>query len=92
MVEVFVLKKRQRTRKKLNEVLNSSQLEDEWSSCTEKVTTEETKELKLFKIYVDDIVSAVKGNPLDYLEYANSLHDNFQFTLETPNASGDRYS
>ena len=31
----------------------------------------------------------VKGNPLDYLEYANSLHKNLQFTLQTPNGSGD---
>ena len=30
-----------------------------------------------------------KGNPLDYLEYRNSLHKNLQFTLETPNGSGD---
>ena len=31
----------------------------------------------------------VKRNPLDYLEYANSLRKNLQFTLETPNGSGD---
>ena len=31
----------------------------------------------------------VKGNPLDYLEYASSLHKNLQFTLETTNGSGD---
>ena len=30
----------------------------------------------------------VKGNPLDYLEYANSLHKNLQFTIQTPNGSG----
>ena len=46
-------------------------------------------ELKLFKGYLDDIVCTVKGNPLDYLEYANSLHKNLQYTLETPNGSGD---
>ena len=34
-------------------------------------------------------VCTVKENPLDYLEYANSLHKNLQFTLETPNYSGD---
>ena len=45
--------------------------------------------MKLFKRYVDDIVCTVKGNPLDYLEYAYSLHKNLQFTLETPNGSGD---
>ena len=46
-------------------------------------------ELKLFKRYVDDIVCTVKRNPLDYFEYATSLHKNLQFTLETPNGSGD---
>ena len=50
---------------------------------------EDTIELKLFKRYVDDIVCTVKGSPLDYLEYANSLHKNLQFTLEPPNGRGD---
>ena len=59
------------------------------SYCTEKGSKEDTVVLKLFKRYVDDIVCTVKGNPLDYLEYANSLHKNLQFTLETPNGSGD---
>ena len=59
------------------------------SYCAEKGRKEDTLELKLFKVYVDDIVCTVKGNPLDYLEYANSLHKNLQFTLETPNGSGD---
>ena len=58
------------------------------SYCAEK-GKEDTLELKLFKRYVDDIVCTVKGNPLNYLEYANSLHENLQFTLETPNGSGD---
>ena len=49
----------------------------------------DTLELKSFKRYVDDIVCTVKENPLDYLEYANSLHKNLQFTLETPNGNGD---
>ena len=31
----------------------------------------------------------VKGNPLDYLEVANSLHKNLKLILETPNGSGD---
>ena len=57
--------------------------------CAEKGTKEETHEKKLFKRYVDDIVCTVKGNPLDYLEYAISLHKNLQFTLETPDDSGD---
>ena len=59
------------------------------SYCAEKGRKEDTLELKLFKRYVDDIVCTVKGNPLDYLEYANSLHKNLQFILETPNGSGD---
>ena len=59
------------------------------SYCTEKGRKEDTLELKLFKRYVDDIVCTVKGSPLDYLEYANSLHKNLQFTLESPNGSGD---
>ena len=58
------------------------------SYCTEKGRKEDTLELKLFKRYVDDIECTVKGNPLIYLEYANSLHKNLQFTLETPKGSG----
>ena len=59
------------------------------SYCAEIDRKEDTMELKLFKRYVDDIVCTVKRNPLDYLEYANSLHKNLQFTLQTPNGSGD---
>ena len=59
------------------------------SYCAEKGTKKDTQELKLFKRYVDDIVCTVKGNTLVYLEFANFLHKNLQFTLETPNGSGD---
>ena len=59
------------------------------SYCAEEGRKEDTLELKLFKRYVKDIVCTVKGNPLNYLEYANFLHKNLQFTLETPNGSGD---
>ena len=59
------------------------------SYCAEKGRKVDTLELKLFEMYVDDIVCTVKGSHLDYLEYANSLHKNLQFTLETPNGSGD---
>ena len=59
------------------------------SYCAEKGTKEDTQELKVFKRYVDGIVCTVKGNPLDYLEYANSLHKNLQFTLQTPNGGGE---
>ena len=54
-----------------------------------KVRTEQKQELEQLKWHVDDIVRTVKGNPLVYLEYANSLPNNLQLTLETPNASGD---
>ena len=50
---------------------------------------EDTLELKLLKKYVDDIVCTIKGNPLDYSEYANFLRKNLQFTLETTNGSAD---
>ena len=59
------------------------------SDCTQKRTKGDTHELKSFKRYVDDIVCTVKGNPLDYLEYKNSLQKNIQLTLETTNGSGD---
>ena len=51
----------------------------------EKRTTEDTQELKFFEEYVDDRLCTVKGNPLEYLECANSLHKKVQITLETPN-------
>ena len=38
---------------------------------------------------MDDIVCNVKENPLDYLEFAILLQKSLQFTLETPNGSGD---
>ena len=59
------------------------------SYCAEEGRKEDTLELKLLKRYVDDIVCTVKGNPLDYLEYAISLHKNLQCTPETPNGRGD---
>ena len=60
------------------------------SYFAEKGAIEDTEELKFFlKRYVDDIVYTVKRNPVDYLEFANSLHKNLQFTLDTPNGSGD---
>ena len=54
-----------------------------------KGTTENTQELKLFRKYADDRVCTVKGNPLDNLDYSNTLHKNLQLTQETPNGSGD---
>ena len=54
-----------------------------FSYCVEKNTAEDTQELKLFKLDVIDIVSILKKNPIDYLEYANSLHKNLKFIPET---------
>ena len=59
------------------------------SYCEGKGTKEDTQEFKLFKRYVNDIVFTVKGNPLDYLELANSFHIILKFTLETPIGIGD---
>ena len=50
---------------------------------------EDTEELKLLKRYMGDIVCSVKGEPLNYIEYANSLHKNLPYTLETQNGSED---
>ena len=60
-----------------------------YSFCAEKGAKEDTQGLKFFKSYMDDILCTFMGNPLDYLEYANSRHKNLQFTLETPNGSRD---
>ena len=46
------------------------------------------KEMKLFKRYVDDIICTVRGDPDEYLKFANSLHNNLQFTLEKVNMDG----
>ena len=50
---------------------------------------EDTEELKLFKRYVDDIVCTVKGKPLNYIEYTQSLHKHLPYALETPNGGED---
>ena len=52
----------------------------------QKKVQRRTHELEVFERYVADIVFTIKGNPL---EYANSLHKNVQFTLETLNAHGN---
>ena len=46
-------------------------------------------EMKLFKMYVGDIILTVRGDPDEYLKFANSLHNNLQFTLEKVNMVGD---
>ena len=49
------------------------------------------EEMKLFKRYVDvdDIICTVRGDPSEYLKFANSLHNNMQFTLEKVNMDGN---
>ena len=45
--------------------------------------------MKLLKSYVDDIMCTVRGDPDEYLKFANSIHKNLQFTLEKVNMDGD---
>ena len=40
------------------------------------------EEMKLFKRCVDDIICTVRGDPDEYLKFANSLHNNLQLILE----------
>ena len=47
------------------------------------------EEMKLFKMYVDDIICTVRGDPDEYLKFTNSLHNNLQFTLEKVNMEGN---
>ena len=58
------------------------------SYCAEKNTTEDTNEFKKFQRFVENLVCTVKGKPLVYLEYANSLHKSLQISLNTPNSNG----
>ena len=45
--------------------------------------------LKLFKRYVDEINCTLRGDPDEYLKFANSLHKNLQLTLEKVNMDED---
>ena len=56
--------------------------------CSNQQTVGHDKEMKLFKRYVDDIICTVRGDPDEYLKFANSLHNNLQFTLEKVNMDG----
>ena len=47
------------------------------------------KGVKVFLRYVDDIVRTVKGDPGVFLEAANKLHPNFQFTIEELDSNGN---
>ena len=57
--------------------------------CSNQQTVGHDKEMKLFEMYVDDIICTVRGDPDEYLKFANSLHNNLQFTLEKVNLDGD---
>ena len=50
--------------------------------CSNQQTVGRYEEMKLFKRYVDDIICTVLGDPDEFLKFANSLHNNLQFTLE----------
>ena len=49
--------------------------------CSNHQTVGRYEEMKLFKRYVD-IICTVRGDPDEYSKFANSLHNNLQFTLE----------
>ena len=51
-------------------------------------SVEKYVEMKLSKRYVDDIICTVRGDPDEYLKFANSLHNNLQFTLKKLNMEG----
>ena len=57
--------------------------------CSNQQTMGRYEEMKLFKRYVDDIIRTVRGDPDEFLKFANSLHNNLQFTLEKINMEGD---
>ena len=50
--------------------------------CSNQQTVGCNEELKLFKMYVDHIICTVRGDPDEFLKFANSLHNNLQLTLE----------
>ena len=47
------------------------------------------EEMKLMKEYVDHITCTVHADPDEFLKFANSFHNNLQFTLEKVNVEGD---
>ena len=57
--------------------------------CSNQQTVGWYEEMKLFKMYMDDIICPVGGDPDEYLKFANSLPNNLQFTLEKVNMEGD---
>ena len=57
--------------------------------CNNQQIVGRYEEMKLFKRYVDDIICTVRGDPDENLKFANSLHNNLQFTLEKVNMEGN---
>ena len=53
--------------------------------CNKQQIVGRHEEMKLFKIYMDGIICTVRGDPDEFLKFANSLHNNLQFTLEKIN-------
>ena len=51
--------------------------------CNNQQIVGRYEEMKLFKRYVDVIICTARGDPDEYLNIANSLHNNLQFTLES---------
>ena len=49
----------------------------------------DTPQVKLFLMYVDDIVETVRGKPNCVLDAANSLRSNLQFILGETNSEGN---
>ena len=57
--------------------------------CNNQQIVGRYEEMKMFKRYVDDIICTVRDDPDEYLKFANFLHNNLQFTLETVNMEGN---
>ena len=57
--------------------------------CNNQQIVGSYEEMKLFKKYVDDIIRTVRGDPDEYLKFANFLHNNLQLILEKVNMKGN---
>ena len=49
--------------------------------CSKQKTVGLDMEMKLFRRYMDDIICTVRGDPDEYLKFANSLHNNLPSNL-----------
>ena len=56
------------------------------SCCRAKKKEKDTPQVTFFLRYVDDIVRTVRVEPSCFLDAANYLHPNLQFTLEETNS------